>query len=195
MSVPGKEKSWQSFVAWCDARGLCSSPANPWTLAAYIRFVEGSMRLDALRRHIDQIGQMHYEKIRKRPDRHTMVKRTLDSVKRRQTSRSSPRHRPCFAMKIFSPPKHRKSRAPGSPGKRPRPAAPSGQSRLWCAANGFRYSSPETRADFPASPFVFPVPAFAGTGCGGNPKHRPVWAPACAGVTGVRPNCARPAPG
>ena len=117
MSVPGKEKSWQSFVAWCDARGLCSSPANPWTLAAYIRFVEGSMRLDALRRHIDQIGQMHYEKIRKRPDRHTMVKRTLDSVKRRQDIKKKPPAPPLFRDEDFLAAKTPKVPRPREPRK------------------------------------------------------------------------------
>ncbi len=42
------------------------------------------MTLVKLRRHIDQVGQMHYEKLRKRPDRHADVKRTLDGVKARK---------------------------------------------------------------------------------------------------------------
>lgn len=90
MTTPAKQKSWQAFVAWCDDMGLCSSPANPWTLAAYIRHLEGSMRFDSLRRHIDQVGQMHFAKIRKRPDRHATVKRTLDSVRRRQEQKKLP---------------------------------------------------------------------------------------------------------
>ncbi len=48
------------------------------------------MRLDAIRRHIDQVGQMHYEKVRKRPDRHATVKRTLDSIRRRQEIKKLP---------------------------------------------------------------------------------------------------------
>ncbi|MEX0694393.1 MAG: hypothetical protein WD075_08125 [Rhodospirillales bacterium] len=117
MNVPGKEKSWLAFVQWCDARGLSSSPANPWTLAAYVRFVEGTMRLDALRRHIDQIGQMHFEKIRKRPDRHTMVKRTLDSVKRREDMKKQPPVPPLFRDEDFLDAKTPKSPRVGGPRK------------------------------------------------------------------------------
>jgi len=83
----GKIRSWDAFSAWCDERGLAAAPANPWTLAAYIRFVEGTMRYDVLRRHVDQIGQMHFEKRRTRPDRTAMVQRTLDSVRRRAEAR------------------------------------------------------------------------------------------------------------
>ncbi len=77
-------KSWRGFVAWCDERGLCSAPANTWTLQAYIRYLEQSMTVTALRRHIGQIGQMHYEKIRKRPDRHEDVQRMMDGVRARK---------------------------------------------------------------------------------------------------------------
>jgi len=80
-------KSWRGFVAWCDERGLCSAPANTWTLQAYIRYLERSMTITALRRHIGQIGQMHYEKIRKRPDRHEDVQRMLDGVRARKEAK------------------------------------------------------------------------------------------------------------
>jgi len=45
------------------------------------------MSVTALRRHIGQIGQMHYEKIRKRPDRHEDVQRTLDGVRARKEAK------------------------------------------------------------------------------------------------------------
>lgn len=80
-------RSWRDFVAWCDERGLCSAPANTWTLSAYIRYLERSMTVAALRRHIGQIGQMHYEKIRKRPDRHEDVQRTLDGARVRKEAK------------------------------------------------------------------------------------------------------------
>ena len=75
------------------------------------------MRLDALRRHIDQIGQMHYEKIRKRPDRHTMVKRTLDSVKRRQDIKKQPPAPPLFRDEDFLAAKTPKVPRPREPRK------------------------------------------------------------------------------
>ena len=39
--------------------------------------------MDALRRHVGHIGQMHHEKLRKRPDRHPLVLRTIESLRRR----------------------------------------------------------------------------------------------------------------
>lgn len=90
MTSAAKIRSWQAFVAWCDARRLCYSPANPWTLAAYVRTLGESKRLDAIRRELDQIGQMHYEKVRRRPDRHATVKRTLDSIRRREALKKLP---------------------------------------------------------------------------------------------------------
>jgi len=83
----GKTRSWDAFAAWCDARGLAAAPANPWTLAAYIRAVENAMRYDALKRHVDQIGQMHFEQRRTRPDRDVMVKRLLDAARRREEAK------------------------------------------------------------------------------------------------------------
>lgn len=87
MAVLGKTRSWEAFSAWCDDRGLAAAPANPWTLAAYIRVLEGTMRFDALKRHIDQVGQMHFEKRRTRPDREPAVQRVLDAVRRREDAK------------------------------------------------------------------------------------------------------------
>ncbi len=41
------------------------------------------MRLDAIRRHVGMIGQMHFEKLRRRPDRDPLVQKTLEALKRR----------------------------------------------------------------------------------------------------------------
>jgi len=87
VAVLGKKRSWDAFSAWCEARGLAAAPANPWTLAAYIRAVENTMRFDALKRHVDQIGQMHFEQRRTRPDRDAMVQRLLDAVRRREEAK------------------------------------------------------------------------------------------------------------
>lgn len=83
MAISAKKQSWQEFETWCVLRGLSAAPANPWTLAAYIRFIEKNMRLTALKRHVSHIGQMHFDKLRKRPDRDPLVKRTIASVEER----------------------------------------------------------------------------------------------------------------
>ena len=87
MAALGKTRSWDAFVTWCETRGLAAAPANPWTLAAYIRSVENAMRYDALKRHVDQIGQMHFEQRRTRPDRDVMVRRLLDAARRREEAK------------------------------------------------------------------------------------------------------------
>ena len=86
--VSNKEQSWSTFVAWCEAHKLCPAPAHPWTVAAYLRSLEGTMRLDAIRRHLAQVGRMHFEKVRKRPDRHPLVERTLASMRQRSEAAS-----------------------------------------------------------------------------------------------------------
>ena len=87
MAALGKTRSWEAFSTWCDERGLTPAPANPWMLAAYIRYLEGQMRYDALRRHVDHVGQMHFEKRRTRPDRDVMVQRILEAVRRREEAK------------------------------------------------------------------------------------------------------------
>lgn len=90
MAAPAKVRSWKAFVEWCEERGLRSAPAHTWTLAAYIRYLEGTMRYDALCRHIERIGQMHFEKIRKRPDRHPEIQNILEGVRRRLDEKKKP---------------------------------------------------------------------------------------------------------
>lgn len=89
MAISTKKQSWLDFEKWCVLRGLSPAPANPWTLCAYIRVVEKSMKALALKRHIGQIGEMHFEKLRKRPDRDPMVKKMLESVQEREDATKS----------------------------------------------------------------------------------------------------------
>ena len=101
MAALGKTRSWEAFSAWCDERGLTAAPANPWTLAAYIRYLEGQMRYDALRRHVEHVGQMHFEKRRTRPDRDVMVQRILDAVRRREEARKRAKQKPPAPPPLF----------------------------------------------------------------------------------------------
>ncbi len=94
MPALGKTRSWKAFEAWCADRGLSPAPAHPWTLAAYIRVLEGSMRHAALKRHVDQIGQAHFEMRRTRPDRDPSVQRVLDAVRRREEAKKRQKQKP-----------------------------------------------------------------------------------------------------
>ena len=49
----------------------------------YLLFLEKTLRPVAIKRQLGYIGQMHFEKLRKRPDRDPLVKRTLESVQER----------------------------------------------------------------------------------------------------------------
>jgi len=110
--VSNKEQSWSTFVAWCEAHKLCPAPAHPWTVAAYLRSLEGTMRLDAIRRHLAQVGRMHFEKVRKRPDRHPLVERTLASMRQRGEAAKRPPPPPLFRAEDFL------ERTPAPPPKR-----------------------------------------------------------------------------
>lgn len=115
LAISAKKKSWLDFEKWCVLRGLSPAPANPWTLCAYIRVVEKSMKVLALQRHIGQIGEMHFEKLRKRPDRDPMVKKMLESVREREEATKANKKIPVlFDVDDFldeSSPKPKKAKA------------------------------------------------------------------------------------
>jgi len=116
MPSTSRQRSWEAFSYWCFDRGLTPAPAHPWTVAAYIRAVGGGMRLDVLRRHVGHIGSAHYEKLRTRPDRHPIVKRTLESLRREREEAKKPKTPALFRPDDFvadetEEPKPKKRRA------------------------------------------------------------------------------------
>ena len=76
-------KAWEAFVAWCQSRGLNPVPANPWTVAAYARSLEGRLQPATIRKRIEKLTRVHKEKTRKRLAHHPLVERTLDIIERR----------------------------------------------------------------------------------------------------------------
>ncbi len=101
MAAANKQKSWQDFVEWCTAHGLSYAPAHAWTLAAYTLNLERQMRPEKIRRTVQHIGQMHFEKLRKRPDRHPIVMRTLESIRARDDAAKRPAPPPLFRPDDF----------------------------------------------------------------------------------------------
>jgi len=75
-------KAWDQFVSWARSRGLNPLPANPWTLAAFIRACAPSYNPGAIRKMVGSITRIHAEKTRLRLDRHPLIKRTLDRIER-----------------------------------------------------------------------------------------------------------------
>ena len=82
-------KAWEAFVAWCQSRGLNPVPANPWTVAAYARSLEGRFQPATIRKRIEKLTRVHKEKTRKRLAHHPLVERTLDIIERRAEANKS----------------------------------------------------------------------------------------------------------
>lgn len=82
-----RENAWNEFVDWCGGRGLHAMPAHPWTIAAYIRWLEHRASPSAIQRIVRAIARQHREKSRKRPERHPTVARTLRGVEYRARER------------------------------------------------------------------------------------------------------------
>lgn len=72
--------AWEDFVDWCTHKNLQAVPANAWTLAAYIRSLEGVESLANIRKRIADIGKAHAEKSKKRPERHPLIEKTLEII-------------------------------------------------------------------------------------------------------------------
>jgi len=80
-------KAWEEFVRWCQSRNLRAVPANPWTLAAYIRSCEERYSFKAIEKRVEGINKVHAAKTRKRLDHHPLVLRTLKMIENRGQSR------------------------------------------------------------------------------------------------------------
>jgi hypothetical protein len=82
-----RTKTWADFKRWCEGRKLKALPAHPWTIAAYLRWVE--RRKDALdvRDILGVIAREHLLKSARVPSRHPTVQRTLDLIERRAETR------------------------------------------------------------------------------------------------------------
>ncbi|NQW01703.1 MAG: hypothetical protein HQ483_18510 [Rhodospirillales bacterium] len=70
--------AWDDFVAWCLHKRLTAVPANAWTLAAYIRSLEGTESLSKLHKRVADIGKAHAEKSKRRPERNPLIAKTFE---------------------------------------------------------------------------------------------------------------------
>jgi len=69
--------AWDEFVAWCRHKKLNAVPANAWTLAAYIRSLEGFESLSKIKKRVTDIGKAHAEKSKRRPERDPLIAKTF----------------------------------------------------------------------------------------------------------------------
>ena len=82
-----QDKAWRDFVKWCAARSLGSLPAHPWTVAAYVRTLEGRHLHPAIVKRVKAIARAHLLSGLAPPDKHPLVKRTLRLIRARRRHR------------------------------------------------------------------------------------------------------------
>ncbi|OHC76492.1 MAG: hypothetical protein A3G18_13005 [Rhodospirillales bacterium RIFCSPLOWO2_12_FULL_58_28] len=64
-------------------------PSHPWTISAYLRWCERSLRSPDIDLSIKAIARAHLLNCLKSPDRHPMVARTLRMIEARLRSKAS----------------------------------------------------------------------------------------------------------
>jgi len=84
-------KTWRDFTRWCAARGLAALPAHPWTISAYLRWVDQHQDARAARAALNVISRHHLLKTarasHRAPQRHATVQKTLELIERRAENR------------------------------------------------------------------------------------------------------------
>lgn len=86
MKKRGYDKAWKEFVRWCRSRGLKPLPANPWAIAAYLKWCERRKRPHVMDDTIKAIARAHLINGLKSPDRHSTVVRTMRMIETRSHS-------------------------------------------------------------------------------------------------------------
>jgi integrase len=81
------------YVDWCIEAGLCSLPAQPATVAAFIAAMTASKKPATIRRYIASVGHLHRAAEAPNPCKHndvTLALRTLHQVKQRKQKQAKP---------------------------------------------------------------------------------------------------------
>ncbi|SCA55838.1 hypothetical protein MTBPR1_130034 [Candidatus Terasakiella magnetica] len=86
MNAPHRRKEWLEFKDWCGQRKLKAFPAHPWTLSAYIVWLEAHRRYRTLHKRMDVIARVHIRACVHSPDQEDLVKRTLEAIEARRAA-------------------------------------------------------------------------------------------------------------
>ena len=81
-----QDKNWTEFVTWCIKRKLRVLPAHPWTIAAYLRWLDARENGDQAEAIIKSISRAHILNALRSPHDHSVVTRTMMSIVRRRSS-------------------------------------------------------------------------------------------------------------
>ncbi len=102
MNAPHRRKEWQEFKDWCGQRGLKAFPAHPWTLSAYMLWLEAHRRYRTLHKRMDVIARVHLRACAHSPERDSLVQRTLKAIEYR---RENPQNRAFNGKELLEPKK------------------------------------------------------------------------------------------
>ena len=83
-----RTRMWGDFRRWCQARGLIPLPAHPWTIAAYLRWVERRKDAQTAKAVLEVISREHLLKSARVPSRHPTVQKTLALIEQRAQTRA-----------------------------------------------------------------------------------------------------------
>jgi hypothetical protein len=78
-----QNQGWSDFKAWCVQRKLKALPAHPWTIAAYLRWIDRRFGAKDAQAAFNVISRQHVLKTMRAPMRHAIVARTLEMIERR----------------------------------------------------------------------------------------------------------------
>src|SRR5258708_935677 len=76
-TLRGYRADWRGFCTWCEARDLCTLPASPETVAAYIAECAGRLKVGSIQRRLNAIAEAHKAVGLKPPTHHAMVTNTM----------------------------------------------------------------------------------------------------------------------
>ncbi|NVK19012.1 MAG: hypothetical protein HWE30_09975 [Methylocystaceae bacterium] len=88
MNTPHRRKEWLEFKAWCADRKLRAFPAHPWTVAAYIVWLDANRRFRTLQKRLDVISRVHVRACVHAPDQEDVVQKTLSAIHQRREAGS-----------------------------------------------------------------------------------------------------------
>lgn len=81
--VQTQNQGWSEFKTWCAQRKLKALPAHPWTIAAYLRWMDRRLGAKDAKAALNAISRQHVLKTMRAPMRHAIVARTLEMIERR----------------------------------------------------------------------------------------------------------------
>ncbi len=81
-TLRGYRADWREFCAWCEDQHLCSLPASPEAVAAYIAECASRLKVGSIQRRLNAIAEAHKAVGLESPTHHAMVANTMKGIRR-----------------------------------------------------------------------------------------------------------------